>query len=154
MAEFKVQIKCMWNSETCNFENFAGEAQSMEDNDDDDDDAEWDFYIHLLWFFTSFGKPAAAQGHSCWNSSSSAHCCLWSLSSLFSCPCFSQNLNMSRLCPSHWILNGLNRLSVNHNICCILCLTCFVSLFLEKKKQHFSFQKKLVFLFLHLHMAH
>lgn len=46
MAEFKVQIKCMWNSETGEFENCAGEEESMQDNeedeDDDDDDAEWD----------------------------------------------------------------------------------------------------------------
>lgn len=45
MAEFKVQIKCMWNSETGEFENIAGEEEAMEDNeeadnDDDDDDAE------------------------------------------------------------------------------------------------------------------
>lgn len=38
MAEFKVQIKCMWNSETCQFEKFVGEEQTMEDKEDDDDD--------------------------------------------------------------------------------------------------------------------
>lgn len=38
MAEFKVQIKCMWNSETCQFEKFVGEEQSMEANEEDDDD--------------------------------------------------------------------------------------------------------------------
>lgn len=46
MAEFKVQIKCMWNSETGEFENFAGEEESMqdeEDDNDDEDDAEWNF---------------------------------------------------------------------------------------------------------------
>lgn len=41
MAEFKVQIKCMWNSETGEFENLAGEEESMQDNEEDDDDAEW-----------------------------------------------------------------------------------------------------------------
>lgn len=45
MAEFKVQIKCMWNSETGEFEMFASEDESMrenekEDEDDDGDDAE------------------------------------------------------------------------------------------------------------------
>lgn len=43
MAEFKVQIKCMWNSETGELENFAGEEESMQDDEDDedeDDDAE------------------------------------------------------------------------------------------------------------------
>lgn len=40
MAEFKVQIKCMWNSETGEFENVAGEDESMQDNEDDDEDAE------------------------------------------------------------------------------------------------------------------
>ncbi|XP_006783310.1 mRNA turnover protein 4 homolog [Neolamprologus brichardi] len=38
MAEFKVQIKCMWNSETGEFENFAGEDESMQDEEDDNDD--------------------------------------------------------------------------------------------------------------------
>uniref|UniRef100_A0A3Q1FWI0 Ribosome assembly factor mrt4 n=1 Tax=Acanthochromis polyacanthus TaxID=80966 RepID=A0A3Q1FWI0_9TELE len=38
MAEFKVQIKCMWNSETGEFENFAGEEEPMQDNEDEDDD--------------------------------------------------------------------------------------------------------------------
>lgn len=37
MAEFKVQIKSMWNSETGEFENFAGEEEPMQDNEDDDD---------------------------------------------------------------------------------------------------------------------
>uniref|UniRef100_A0A3Q3WNM2 Ribosome assembly factor mrt4 n=1 Tax=Mola mola TaxID=94237 RepID=A0A3Q3WNM2_MOLML len=37
MAEFKVQIKCMWNSETGEFENLAGGEESMQDNEDDDD---------------------------------------------------------------------------------------------------------------------
>lgn len=46
MAEFKVQIKCMWNSETGEFENIAGGEEAMEhdeeaDDDDDDNDAEW-----------------------------------------------------------------------------------------------------------------
>lgn len=44
MAEFKVQIKCMWNSETGEFESFTGEEEPMqdheEDEDDDDDDGE------------------------------------------------------------------------------------------------------------------
>lgn len=38
MAEFKVQIKCMWNSETGEFENFACEEEAMGDNEDDEDD--------------------------------------------------------------------------------------------------------------------
>jgi len=38
MAEFKVQIKCMWNSETGEFVNLAGEEESMQDNDEDEDD--------------------------------------------------------------------------------------------------------------------
>lgn len=38
MAEFKVQIKCMWNSETGEFENVAGEEESMQDEEDDNDD--------------------------------------------------------------------------------------------------------------------
>lgn len=37
MAEFRVQIKCMWNSETGEFENFAGEEEPMQDDEDDDD---------------------------------------------------------------------------------------------------------------------
>lgn len=37
MAEFKVQIKCMWNSETGVFENFAGEEEPMQGNEDDDE---------------------------------------------------------------------------------------------------------------------
>ncbi|XP_068598555.1 mRNA turnover protein 4 homolog [Brachionichthys hirsutus] len=41
MAEFKVQIKCMWNSETGEFEMCAGEDASMQDSEDNDgDDAE------------------------------------------------------------------------------------------------------------------
>ncbi|XP_037303753.2 mRNA turnover protein 4 homolog [Pungitius pungitius] len=38
MAEFKVQIKCMWNSETGEFENVAGGEEPMQDNEDDDED--------------------------------------------------------------------------------------------------------------------
>lgn len=38
MAEFKVQIKCMWNSETGEFQNFASEEESMQDNDEEEDD--------------------------------------------------------------------------------------------------------------------
>ncbi|KAA8593291.1 hypothetical protein FQN60_009407 [Etheostoma spectabile] len=38
MAEFKVQIKCMWNSETGEFENVAGEEESMQDNEEEDDE--------------------------------------------------------------------------------------------------------------------
>ncbi|XP_053171198.1 mRNA turnover protein 4 homolog [Scomber japonicus] len=37
MAEFKVEIKCMWNSETGAFDNFASEEESMQDNDEEDD---------------------------------------------------------------------------------------------------------------------
>lgn len=38
MAEFKVQIKCMWNSETVEFENIAGKEVTMEDEEEDDDE--------------------------------------------------------------------------------------------------------------------
>ena len=38
MAEFKVQIKCMWNSETGEFENVAGEEESMQGNEEEDDE--------------------------------------------------------------------------------------------------------------------
>lgn len=40
MAEFKVQIKCMWNSETGEFEKMATEEEPGEDEEEDDDDAE------------------------------------------------------------------------------------------------------------------
>ncbi|CAL1608197.1 unnamed protein product [Knipowitschia caucasica] len=48
MAEFKVQIKCMWNSATGEFESFGAEdppvleeeEEEDDDNNDDDDDAE------------------------------------------------------------------------------------------------------------------
>lgn len=42
MAEFKVQIKCMWNSETGEFHNFASE-ESMQYSEDEseDEEAEW-----------------------------------------------------------------------------------------------------------------
>ncbi|XP_029943550.1 mRNA turnover protein 4 homolog [Salarias fasciatus] len=41
MAEFKVQIKCMWNSETSEFEMFAEEEPVQgEDVEEEDDDAE------------------------------------------------------------------------------------------------------------------
>lgn len=40
MAEFKVQIKCMWNSETTEFQGLAGEEEPVQDDEDDDDDAE------------------------------------------------------------------------------------------------------------------
>lgn len=54
MAEFKVQLKCMWNSETGEFENLAGEEDNMqEDDDDDDDDAEWNFCTERS-LYTSF----------------------------------------------------------------------------------------------------
>ena len=38
MAEFKVQIKCMWMSETGELQNFAGEEESVRENEDDDDE--------------------------------------------------------------------------------------------------------------------
>ncbi|XP_061794751.2 mRNA turnover protein 4 homolog isoform X1 [Nerophis lumbriciformis] len=38
MAEFTVQIKCMWSSETCEFENLAGNEAPMQDDEDDKDD--------------------------------------------------------------------------------------------------------------------
>lgn len=39
MAEFKVTIKCMWNSETGDFELLAeGDEEAMQAKDDDDDD--------------------------------------------------------------------------------------------------------------------
>lgn len=40
MAEFKVQIKCLWNSETGEFENFAGDQASMDEDEEDEDDTE------------------------------------------------------------------------------------------------------------------
>ncbi|KAJ4926787.1 hypothetical protein JOQ06_014533 [Pogonophryne albipinna] len=40
MAEFKVQIKCMWNSETGEFENVAGGEEPMDNGEEDDEDAE------------------------------------------------------------------------------------------------------------------
>lgn len=42
MAEFKVTVKCMWNSETGDFELLeeGEEAAQGEDDDDDDDDEE------------------------------------------------------------------------------------------------------------------
>ncbi|KAM9859916.1 mRNA turnover protein 4 homolog [Aulostomus maculatus] len=40
MAEFKVQIKCMWSSETGEFEKFTDEEKSMQDKDDDEEDGE------------------------------------------------------------------------------------------------------------------
>ncbi|KAK7915697.1 hypothetical protein WMY93_011458 [Mugilogobius chulae] len=38
MAEFKVQIKCMWNSETSEFESFGAEEESVQEKDEEDDD--------------------------------------------------------------------------------------------------------------------
>ncbi|XP_012736844.2 mRNA turnover protein 4 homolog isoform X1 [Fundulus heteroclitus] len=38
MAEFKVQIKCMWNSETGEFESLAAEEEQMEEKEDEEDD--------------------------------------------------------------------------------------------------------------------
>ncbi|XP_034022106.1 mRNA turnover protein 4 homolog [Thalassophryne amazonica] len=38
MAEFKVQIKCMWNSQTCNFDDFAEEDVTVQDNEEEDED--------------------------------------------------------------------------------------------------------------------
>ncbi|KAF3856140.1 hypothetical protein F7725_016863 [Dissostichus mawsoni] len=38
MAEFKVQIKCMWNSETGEFENVAGGEEPMDNGEEDDDE--------------------------------------------------------------------------------------------------------------------
>lgn len=38
MAEFKVQIKCMWNSETCEIEKFVDEDQSMDGNKEEEED--------------------------------------------------------------------------------------------------------------------
>lgn len=40
MAEFKVQIKCMWNSETGEFENFAGADEPMQDNEEEAEEKE------------------------------------------------------------------------------------------------------------------
>ncbi|XP_058487269.1 mRNA turnover protein 4 homolog [Solea solea] len=40
MAEFRVQIKCVWNSETTEIENFAAEEESMQQNEDDNDDGD------------------------------------------------------------------------------------------------------------------
>lgn len=39
MAEFKVTLKCMWNSETGDFQLFAdADEEAMQANDDDDDE--------------------------------------------------------------------------------------------------------------------
>ncbi|CAB1412849.1 unnamed protein product [Pleuronectes platessa] len=38
MAEFKIQIKCMWTSETGDLQNFADEKESVQENEDDDDE--------------------------------------------------------------------------------------------------------------------
>lgn len=38
MAEFKVQIKCVWNSETGEFENVAGEEEPAQDNEEEEED--------------------------------------------------------------------------------------------------------------------
>lgn len=39
MAEFKVKIKCMWNSETTEFQGLAGEEEpELDDHDDDEED--------------------------------------------------------------------------------------------------------------------
>ena len=41
MAEFKVEIKCMWNSETGVFDNFTGvEEPPQEEEDDEEEDVE------------------------------------------------------------------------------------------------------------------
>lgn len=44
MAEFKVTVKCMWNSESGDFELLADDEEAMQakdaDEDDDDDDEE------------------------------------------------------------------------------------------------------------------
>lgn len=37
MAEFKVQIKCMWNSETGEFDNLGGE-ESMEKDEEEEEE--------------------------------------------------------------------------------------------------------------------
>uniref|UniRef100_A0A3B4AH13 Ribosome assembly factor mrt4 n=1 Tax=Periophthalmus magnuspinnatus TaxID=409849 RepID=A0A3B4AH13_9GOBI len=42
MAEFKVQIKCMWNSETGEFESFGAEEESVIENEEDDDEEDED----------------------------------------------------------------------------------------------------------------
>ena len=38
MAEFKVQIKCMWNSETGEFVNVVGGEEPMDNGEEDDDE--------------------------------------------------------------------------------------------------------------------
>lgn len=40
MAEFKVQIKCMWNSETGNFESFSEEPPSVQEDEDGEEEDE------------------------------------------------------------------------------------------------------------------
>lgn len=43
MAEFKVTIKFLWNSETGDFQKLAGDtAEEEEEEDDDDDDSNED----------------------------------------------------------------------------------------------------------------
>lgn len=40
MAEFKVLIKCVWDSETGQFENMTSEEEPAPDNEDKEDDVE------------------------------------------------------------------------------------------------------------------
>ncbi|XP_017264224.1 mRNA turnover protein 4 homolog [Kryptolebias marmoratus] len=40
MAEFKVQINCVWNSETGEFENLAGAAEPAQDDEEEEDSVE------------------------------------------------------------------------------------------------------------------
>lgn len=115
MAEFKVQIKCMWNSETGGFENCAGEEESMQDNeeeeDDDDDDAEWNVCIcfYARWWTFSRTETVILV-------TTAAHgvCVISFLLSLF----HPKHMNF---CPLLWFLAlGWIVVLVNQHIWCIL----------------------------------
>lgn len=40
MAEFKITIKCMWNSESGDFEMLTGDEEHIQEKDEDDDGEE------------------------------------------------------------------------------------------------------------------
>lgn len=102
MAEFKVQIKCMWNSETGEFENCAGEEDPMQDIEEEegDDDVEWN--ICKSWsLYTSFCVQSFCQ-EGLVNVRTIHSDCLFSPRSLFipfTSVCFFKNF-----CPSPRIL--------------------------------------------------
>lgn len=76
MAEFKVEIKCMWNSETGAFDNFASEEESMQDNDeeDDGDDAEWMNVVINVTFNVQLFNADSRKGYFILVKISNSHC--------------------------------------------------------------------------------